>query len=193
MLKEIARHKSRCEVRTIMCDAYILCIHLYLMIHSYSHVFYKPKLFIRGLVRTQKTTLKLRLWKYTVQKNPKSFSSNTLQTMHKVLIYTYAFLPNILPKCFIFYESLLELKKHTVFNTEIFRHCSKIVRAKEQWILHAYSTYLVRRASMFNTVYYLFFYAIVFQIIRLDSIPAWDRSECTNRIDGEMLREYTTL
>ena len=46
--------------------------------------------------------------------------------MHKVLIYAYAFLPNILPKCFIFYESLLELKIHTVFNTEIFRHSSKI-------------------------------------------------------------------
>ena len=193
MLKEIARHKSRCEVRTIMCDAYILCIHLYLMIHSYSHDFCNPEAFYSWFSSHAKNYTETATLKIHRSKNPKSFSSNTLQTMHKVLIYTYAFLPNILPKYFIFYESLLELKIHTVFNTEIFRHCSKIVRAKEQWILHAYSTYLVRRASMFNTVYYLFFYAIVFQIIRLDSIPAWDRSECTTRIDGEMLREYTTL
>ena len=59
------------------CAIHIYYAYLYLMIHSsYSHVFYKPKLFIRGLVRTQKTTLhnlKLRLFENTPFKESKKF------------------------------------------------------------------------------------------------------------------------
>ena len=121
------------------------------MTHSYSHGFCKPEAFYSWFSSHAKNYTETATLKIHRSKNPKSFSSNTLQTMHKVLIYTYAFLPNILPKCFIFYESLLELKKHTVFNTEIFRHCSKIVRAKEQYSTHtAHTLYCTSR---FNVQY----------------------------------------